>query len=224
MIMKPTYDAVLFDWCGTLVGYPSPRERFRSGLDALGRPVDENELQQMVDRYTAAEQHSEAIRTDASCDLSREDHREARLTVFEIAGFDKELAQTIESMYGDLATYEPYPEVVPLFEKLAEHDVSIAIVSDFHVDLRPHFEAIGVDDLIAGYAISFEVGVTKPDPRMFEVALRAVGCSPSRALMVGDRSHPDGGGAAVGIDCVILPVRTRLTDHRLDAVDRLTFG
>lgn len=43
--------------------------------------------------------------------------------------------------------------------------------------------------------ISGEVGVEKPDPRLFEIALQALRVHPSRALYVGDLEEVDGVGA-----------------------------
>jgi putative hydrolase of the HAD superfamily len=42
---------------------------------------------------------------------------------------------------------------------------------------------------------SARVGVKKPDPRIFDIALRAVSCSPSRVVHVGDSVRTDVSGA-----------------------------
>ena len=63
----------------------------------------------------------------------------------------------------------------------------------------------GITHLIDAYVLSFEHGVPKPDPRIFELALQAVGMNLEETLMVGDRASHDGGAAAVGITTLILP-------------------
>jgi FMN phosphatase YigB (HAD superfamily) len=40
------------------------------------------------------------------------------------------------------------------------------------------------------------VGASKPDPRIFQYALRALACSPSQAWMIGDNPEADIDGAA----------------------------
>jgi HAD superfamily hydrolase (TIGR01509 family) len=62
--------------------------------------------------------------------------------------------------------------------------------------LRPYFEAV-MDSAIVGFE--------KPDPRIFEHALAAIGCAPERAAHVGDLYHADVTGArAAGVHPVLL--------------------
>ena len=64
------------------------------------------------------------------------------------------------------------------------------------VGLRPYFSAV-VD--------SAEVGFEKPDPRIFEHAIRHAGVSGRRALHVGDLYDADVAGArAAGVHAVLL--------------------
>jgi FMN phosphatase YigB (HAD superfamily) len=57
-----------------------------------------------------------------------------------------------------------------------------------------------------GFAISYEVGATKPDRRMFDAALSTISTPAQRCLMVGDNPGPDTGAAALGISTLIVPV------------------
>jgi putative hydrolase of the HAD superfamily len=60
--------------------------------------------------------------------------------------------------------------------------------------LARHFRAV---------AISVEVGVAKPDPRIFELALERIGVVPAEAVMVGDSLRRDIAGArAAGLRAV----------------------
>lgn len=99
--------------------------------------------------------------------------------------------------------------------------VRIALVSDIHFDLRADLAEHGIAELIDAYVLSFEHGFQKPDPRMFTLALDAVGIEPGEALMVGDRASHDGGAASVGIATLILPMLTELVPRGLDVVLRL---
>ncbi len=49
----------------------------------------------------------------------------------------------------------------------------------------------GIADCFRVIASSAELGVSKPDPRIFEKALAMAGCSPSQAVMIGDRLDND---------------------------------
>jgi len=161
----------------------------------------------LVTAIREAEQHPAAIEADRRCDLSADDHRATKLLVCELAGVDDGLAIELERTYGDFATYSAYPEVVEVVAALAADHVKIAIVSDFHVDLRPHLASLGLLDLISGFALSCEIGVAKPHPMMFQAALEMVGVAPERCLMVGDNPTPDTGASAMGIATLILPLQ-----------------
>jgi len=201
------FDAVLFDWCGTLVEYPLREDRFRPVLRRLGRPHDDASVAALVTAIREAEQHPAAIEADRRCDLSADDHSATKLLICELAGVDDELAIELERTYGDFTTYSAYPEVVEVVTALAADHVKIAIVSDFHVDLRPHLASLGLLDLISGFALSCEIGVAKPHPMMFQAALEMVGVAPERCLMVGDNPTPDTGASALGIATLILPLQ-----------------
>jgi FMN phosphatase YigB (HAD superfamily) len=58
----------------------------------------------------------------------------------------------------------------------------------------------------------------KPDPAMFTRTLDALGVSPDEALMVGDRSRPDGAAVELGITTLLLPPLRHVADRRLDKV------
>jgi putative hydrolase of the HAD superfamily len=92
---------------------------------------------------------------------------------------------------------EPKPEAVSTLRSLAQRDVHVGIVSD--IDDREAdavLELFGLEDAFDSVTTSERVGRTKPDGKMFEVALRRASASPDRSLMVGDRYRHDIEGAA----------------------------
>lgn len=91
-----------------------------------------------------------------------------------------------------------------------------ALVSNFHVDLRPHLIDTGFE--LDAYVISFEHGFQKPDARMFRAALDELDVPASDALMVGDTLDLDGGAAAVGIDTLLLPTPAEFAPRGLDVI------
>ena len=201
------FDAVLFDWCGTLVEYPLTADRFRHVLEGMGRPCDDESVADLVAAYQDAKRHPAAVESDARSDLSAANHRDTKLLLCELAGLDREFAVELERSYGDTTTYPTYPEVVDVITTLTDAGVRVAIVSDFHVDLRPHLASLGLSERVSGVALSCEVGATKPDPAMFGAALEMVDVAPERCLMVGDSPESDTGAAALGIATLILPLQ-----------------
>lgn len=65
------------------------------------------------------------------------------------------------------------------------------------------------------------VGYVKPDIRIFEAALEAIGCSARESLMVGNNGRDVTGGTSLGIRTLILP-RTTGPVHGLAAVLAIT--
>ena len=97
----------------------------------------------------------------------------------------------------------------------------VGIVSDIHYPLRAHFDHYGLGTFVDSYTLSFEHGVQKPHPRLFQIALDQLGVTPHETLMVGDRAARDGGAASVGITTLILPPVPNHTPRGLDIVLRL---
>ena len=74
------------------------------------------------------------------------------------------------------------------------------IVSDADASLlRSLLSKHGLMALLDAIVISDEVGFLKPDPRVFETALRAVGCEAGEALMVGDARRDIEGAKGIGM-------------------------
>jgi HAD superfamily hydrolase (TIGR01509 family) len=217
-----SFDAVLFDWSGTLVHDPPPPARIRRALATLDRPHDD----EVVDRLWAA-LHEARILPDVAAELTDEDtsaerHRLSNMLWYDRAGIEEQLAAALYDFDHEIDNRPLYPDAAETLVALKRADVAIAVVSDIHLDLRTMLRAQGVGDLIDVYVLSFEHGCQKPDPRMFHTALAALGVDAHRALMVGDRASHDGGAAEVGIATLILPPAPAVVSSRgLDAVTRL---
>ena len=79
------------------------------------------------------------------------------------------------------------PDCVPVLKELRESK-KIALVSNFdhprHV--RKYLSEYGLEKLFESIIISGEVGVKKPDPSIFKLALSVTGLAPSEVVYVGD--------------------------------------
>lgn len=115
----------------------------------------------------------------------------------------------------------PYPDAPEVLRELKARGCRIAVVSDIHYDLRPHFKHHGLDGFIDAWALSYEHGWVKPEPEAFLTALRMLALGAGEALMVGDRDSRDGGAAAVGIPTLLLPPVANFSPRGLDLVLRL---
>ena len=81
----------------------------------------------------------------------------------------------------------------------------IGIVSDWGSNLREILTGLELDRYLDFVLPSGAVGLAKPNPAFFRVALDTVGVAPSEAVMVGDSYRADVRGAwAAGMDALWL--------------------
>ena len=122
------------------------------------------------------------------------------------------------ALYGVmLDVWHAYEDTVPILEALQELGVKVCLLSNAGVPIRTVLDREGLTPLINGVVLSCEVGLVKPDIRIFQTALDAIACPANEALMVGDSGRDDSGGTALGIRTLILP-RTSGPVHGLGAV------
>lgn len=195
---------MVFDWSGTLVHDPPLRDRVAATLARLGR----SDASDVVGIRTALERCAadpDVLAAQAGADTSRAAYEAAESLRFERAGLDDELAICL-MRFDEYAESRPlYPDVLPIMEHLRGIGCRVIILSDIHFDIRPLLRAQGVGPFIDDYVLSYEHGVQKPDPRIFELALERSGLSRDRTLMVGDRSTHDGAATESGITTLLLP-------------------
>ena len=116
------------------------------------------------------------------------------------------------------------PQAVPCLRRLRSASIRTGVLSNF--DHYPHVHALlataGLAPLLDAVVVSGEVGLKKPDPRIFQLALQRIGTEASRTVFVGD--HPDqdfAGAQAAGLHPVLLQrsaegVDRLHTDYRAD--------
>jgi len=103
-------------------------------------------------------------------------------------------------------SWEPFPDVEPMLAAVREMgDVRIGIVSDWGSNLRGILSELELDGYLDFVLPSGAVGVAKPNPAFFRMALEEAGVEPREALMVGDSYRADVLGAwDAGMDAVWL--------------------
>jgi HAD superfamily hydrolase (TIGR01549 family) len=214
-------DAVLFDWRGTVFYDEDDSTWVRNSAASIGRELDTKSVDAIVARLKATEDKPDIKAALDACDHSLEAHRAALLAWFRAAEIDDELAYAIWARDGEADASFPFPDTHEVMEELRRRDIPIAVVSNIHYDIRPHFIRHDLDRFVNEYVLSFELGFQKPDLRMYTTALSLLGVEPERALMVGDRPELDAVAADGGIMTLILPATPAGAKHGLDAVLRL---
>ena len=101
--------------------------------------------------------------------------------------------------------WEVFPDVEPMLAAVREMDVGIGIVSDWGSNLREIVAELGLDRYVDFVLPSGGVGVAKPNPAFFAMALEHAGVEAAEGLMAGDSYRADVRGAwSAGMDAVWL--------------------
>ncbi len=101
--------------------------------------------------------------------------------------------------------YRVFPEVPGVLAALAARGVPLGVVSNWDGRLPGVLADLGLARFFDVVVVSYEVGVEKPHPAIFERALDALGLPPEQVLHVGDRVREDVEGAlALGMEALLL--------------------
>ena len=102
----------------------------------------------------------------------------------------------IHAVYREFyeASWRVFPDAIETLDALGSFRLGV-ISNGSAAQQRQKLAAVGVLDRFAAVMISEDIGVAKPDPRIFEAACQAIGASPSACVHVGDRLDTDARGA-----------------------------
>ena len=152
-----------------------------------------------------------------SHDASKKFWTKLYLDQLEYLGIDDEgAALTLYDTFSNPTNYRLFEDTIPTLDALAERGVKLGVISNFERWLRDmliHFDLLDRFDVVA---ISGDLELEKPDPRIFEWAMREMGTTAEHSLHVGDSPNFDAQPAHdLGMTGVLLDRHGRWTD--LDA-------
>ena len=84
-----------------------------------------------------------------------------------------------------------YPDTVRVLEYLHDKGYNIGVIANQSPGTEERLRGWGLMKYISVVAASAELGVSKPDKRIFRYALETAGCSAGNAFMIGDRLDND---------------------------------
>ncbi len=120
---------------------------------------------------------------------------------------DPLLADTLSCVYmaERRARYQPFPDALQVLRELGQ-TFRLGLVTNGPGDLQyDKLDVAGLKGCFGAVVVSREVGIAKPDPRIFAIALDRLGVSASDSVFVGDNPKTDIVGAhAAGIKAVWL--------------------
>lgn len=205
------YRAVFFDVGNTLLfPYPSVSHVVREVLVDEGHCHDLTAIESLmplVDQY-----YEDRYREDDTFWTNEAETSTVWVGMYSLLcrrlGIDldaERIARRVYDEFGDPARWRPYDDVVPAFERLSERGIRIGLISNWDRRLAGIFTGLGLGSLLDVIISSAEVGLRKPDPRIFELALSRVCAEPGEAAHVGDHLYADVLGAeAAGMTPVLI--------------------
>jgi putative hydrolase of the HAD superfamily len=186
-----TSSAVLFDLYYTLVGWDAAAhlELLSGHLDVAPQRVrdalDSTRDARHLGSYGNLEDDTAAIL------IALGEHPEPGL-VAEVAHLTKTFTLTRVKLY---------PDCLPAIRALREGGTRVALVSNCSFDTPPLIEQLKLAQEFDAIILSFEVGILKPDPGIYEAALSSLGgISPEKALFVDDQPVFCDAATALGLD------------------------
>jgi HAD superfamily hydrolase (TIGR01509 family) len=105
----------------------------------------------------------------------------------------------------DAVPLDPYPETVAVLRRLRAAGFRIGVLANQPASARADLDRAGITALCDEVWLSAAVGLAKPDPAFFMMALEAWALTPARVAYVGDRPDNDVAPAkALGLTTVRL--------------------
>ena len=193
--------AVFFDLYHTLVRYEPPREELQAkalrdfgievSAEALRRPLH------IADDFIYQELARSPVNKGSAEDRMALYVRYEEILLRE-AGIDASESLALK-MLGKMRQFDMklvlYDDVMTALTDLGNQGLVLGLISNVDKDMAPVFEELGLASLLQVVVTSQSVGFNKPQPEIFQEALRQAGVKASETIYVGDQYQVDIVGA-----------------------------
>lgn len=212
--------AVFFDLYNTLVHFdPPPEVQQAQACRELGLMTEPESFRRAFP--TAAEF---LIKENSRLPISRRSREEQdrfwvdyELTLLRAAGVEATLelaARVLKRVRGFKSRPVFYEDAPPTLSRLRQRGLKLGLVSNLNCTLEEFCRGLEVKRFFDFTLISYEVGIEKPHPEIFHLALRMAQVEPGEAIHVGDQYLADVVGARrAGIKPILLDREGFLEDY-----------
>jgi len=169
---------VFFDLGGTLLDDSPLVDAITRGyvelLNARGHRVTFNEFVEVRDLMIARQEHSL--------------FRSAATTFTRDPAVTEEIWREVSPrvLGAEVTGQHAFPQAAEVLTAASRH-AGIGVIANQYRTVRDVLRRDGLDSFFRVLQISEEAGISKPNPAIYERALRDAGCKPQEAVMVGDR-------------------------------------
>jgi len=203
--------AVFFDAGNTLLyPWPSVAEVCRQVLGDSGHERDLSTIEALmpqVDQY-----YEDRYRADDAFWANEDETVSVWVGMYSLLcrelGIDSDavhIGLRVYDEFGRPDRWKVHEDVVPALERLRARGLALGVISNWDRRLTTILEGLGIREYFDTVVSSADVGLRKPDPRIFELACVRVGVSATSAAHVGDHPYADVCGArSVGMHAVLV--------------------
>jgi HAD superfamily hydrolase (TIGR01549 family) len=203
VVQNRRYHTVIFDIGGTLVGFEddAPFAEFLASVESPHRFVSPTDLRLSM-LHTLSLRRHEAV----GLGLDDEGVNNWWLTILnDLFPHSPPDARRMWELFKRNYFDSLFPDSLPILETLKRRGVPLGVVSNYGTHLLDLLPKLNIFDYFNFIIVSAIVGVAKPHPRIFEIAIEEAGVPPHQILYVGDNPVDDVQGAnQVGIDAVLI--------------------
>ena len=185
-------DTVFFDAGETLLRpYPSFPELFARTCAREGFDIDPETVRSVQEGLSShmieVSKGSASLSAEASLDFWTYFYRR----LLHELGLPEHLAESLYETFSDSRSYKLFDDVRPALERLAADGYRLGLISNFEGWLEKMLVELEVGHVFDVSVISGVVGVEKPDPRIYEIALKEAGVPASQCVHIGDSIRAD---------------------------------
>lgn len=207
-----TIEIVFFDAGGTLLDpHPSFAALFASSCQAMGYDVTDEQVNVVQDRLAphltelveeADLPHAPSLSEEASYAFWTFTYRRF---LGELGIDDEAMTAKLYETFSSTNSYRLYEDVRPALDSIEVAGYRIGLISNFDSWLEKMLIEMEVGHIFDPSVISGMVGVEKPDPEIYRIAVQRAGVEPTRAVHVGDSPRMDiEPSALVGITPILI--------------------
>jgi len=218
------YKYIIFDVGGTLLrwGDPPVFARFLSdyakGMSPGQIAADAAELRRLLIETFARHRRAavgKGAKGKSLINLWRKVVRET-LDLWKRPGYSEDLLEPLTSAVVNGYFDALFDDTLETLERLRAAGYRLGIISNWNENLPNELSQLGLDRYFDFVVVSSLVGVAKPSPEIFHIALERAGCQPEEALYVGDNVMDDCLGARrAGLDVALIHRHVELEDPLL---------
>jgi putative hydrolase of the HAD superfamily len=218
------YNYVIFDLDDTLCDYEKAK---RNAINYVNKILKRHKID--IHQFWENYELMEPVLWRKFCDktITKREYRIRRYAdalqgLYEPA---QNLADELNCIYMREANHnvELFSDVIPLFNVMKKKEIEPVILTNGPSDgQRDKVKALALDQHIQYLYISEEIGLSKPDPSVFEYVLQELKAAPSEVVMVGDSVEGDIKGAEeAGIEAVLIDRKNRYKGYTGVKIDNL---